>query len=218
MAQERRLAALRKPANCLYNLPMLIICHECDLVNRLPPTHGTALCARCGGVLHEPKPNSIEWTLALSLAGLVLFALSNAFPLLLFKIQGDMTYATLVGGVWQLFIEGEVALAGLVLVTTIAAPLLRLLLLVYLFAPLYFHWPLPPGLAWALKLNQSLLPWSMMEVFMLGILVSIVKLMGMASIVPGIALWSFAALIILMAEIRSVCDPELAWQRLETSQ
>lgn len=198
---------------------MLIVCHECDLVNRLPAphgtaAHGTALCARCGGVLHEPKPNSIERTLALTLTGLVLFALSNVFPLLLFKIQGDMTYATLVGGARQLLIEGEWALSGLVLLTTIAAPLLRLLLLLYLFVPLYLHWSLPPGLAWALKVNQNLLPWSMMEVFMLGILVSIVKLMSMATIVPGIALWSFAALIVVMAEVRSVFDPEVAWQHL----
>lgn len=194
----------------------LTVCHECDLVNRVPtlPEKATARCPRCGAVLHRHKRDCVRRTLALTLAGVVLFAVANTFPFLGFQLQGDLTQTTLITGVVQLYAAGELGMATLVFVTSIAAPALRLASLLYLFLPLYLN-RTPRYLAPLLILVERLNPWSMIEVFMLGILVALVKLAGMATIVPGAALWSFAVLILVMAGISAVMDPGEVWERLE---
>ena len=65
------------------------------------------------------------------------------------------------------------------------------------------------------RLLQKIQPWSMMEVFMLGILVSLVKLAKMAEIIPGLALWSFALLILVLAAASAAMDADAVWQRVE---
>jgi len=194
----------------------VMVCHECDLINRVPPLpeKASARCRRCGGLLHRHKPNSVARTLALSLAGLVLFSVANTFPFLGFQLQGNLTQTTLITGVRQLYASGELGMAALVFVTSIAAPALRLASLLYLFLPLYLN-RTPRYLAPVLIFVERLSPWSMIEVFMLGILVALVKLAGMATIVAGVALWSFAVLILVMAGINAVMDPQELWERLE---
>jgi paraquat-inducible protein A len=92
-------------------------------------------------------------------------------------------------------------------------PLVQLLLLVYVLLPLKFN-RIPWKLATVFRFQQSLGPWGMMEVFMLGILVSVVKLAGMADIVPGLALWSFALLIFVLAGAAAALDPEIIWEQV----
>jgi paraquat-inducible protein A len=194
----------------------LLVCHECDLINRVPalPEKASARCRRCGALLHKHKVNSIARTLALTLAGTVLFALANTFPFLGFQLQGNLTQTTLITGVRELYATGEPGLATLVFITSIAAPGLRLACLLYLFVPLYLN-RTPRYLAPALIFVQRLHPWSMIEVFMLGILVALVKLAGMATVVAGVALWSFAVLILVMVGISAAMDPGEVWERLE---
>jgi paraquat-inducible protein A len=86
--------------------------------------------------------------------------------------------------------------------------------MIYVLLPLRFN-RVPPGLAPLFRCLQSLQPWNMMEVFMLGILVSIVKLAKMAKIVPGIAVFSFLALIFVAAAATASLDPHLVWERWE---
>jgi len=194
----------------------LMVCHDCDLINRVPPLpeRASARCQRCGAVLHRHKRDGVRRTLALTLAGMVLFAVANTFPFLGFQLQGNLTQTTLITGVGQLYASGELGLAALVFVTSIAAPGVRLASLLYLFLPLYLN-RTPRYLAPVLIFVQRLNPWSMIEVFMLGILVALVKLAGMATIVAGVALWSFAVLILVMAGISTVMDPQDVWERLE---
>ena len=104
-------------------------------------------------------------------------------------------------------------LSLLVLLTTILVPLLQLLVLVYVLVPLYLN-RTPWKLGSIFRLFHSLQPWGMMEVFMIGILVAVVKLVGMAQIVPGLALWSFAVLIIVLAAAAANLDPRLVWERV----
>ena len=71
-------------------------CHECGLLQRNPPlpVGATARCVRCGCVLHRNRPDSLERTLALTLAGIVLFVIANSFPFLSFQMQGQTTETT----------------------------------------------------------------------------------------------------------------------------
>jgi len=179
---------------------MQIACHACDLLQLLPPLPpgGISKCLRCHSVLYRQKLDSLNRALAFSLAGLILLAVAHFFPFLAFRMQGQVTKALLITGVLNLYAQGMLVVATLVLMTTIVVPAVQLMLLLYVLVPLKFGhvpWRLPQ----MFRLLLNLTPWSMMEIFMLGILVSIVKLVGMATIVPGLALWSFALLVVVLA-------------------
>ncbi len=197
----------------------LMACHDCDLIQRIPalPEGGTARCIRCGAVLHQKKRNSLDRTLALATAGLVLFILANSFPFLAFKLETQVRETTLITGVQELYASGKQPIAILVLLTTVIVPFTQMLGMLYLILPLKLG-TVPAKLSQVFRLLKKIQPWSMMEVFMLGILVSIVKLGKMAKIVPGIALYSFLVLIFVLAAMTISLDDHLIWEKWEYRQ
>ena len=196
--------------------PSLVACPDCDLLNRLAgPATATLLCARCGAVLRRHRPDSIDRTLALVVAALLLFALANAFPFLAMQTGGLVQETTLLSGVHELWRQDLRLLAALVFCTCVLVPAAQLAGLLTILLPLRLGRRPPPGAARILRLVQAAAPWGMMEVFMLGILVALVKLGHMATIVPGVSVFSFAALIVVMAAALSTLDPALVWARLD---
>lgn len=196
--------------------PSLVACPDCDLLNRLDgPAAATLLCARCGAVLRRHRPDSIDRTLALVVAALLLFALANAFPFLAMQTGGLVQETTLLSGVHELWRQDLRLLAALVFCTCVLVPAAQLIGLGTILLPLRLGRRPPPGAARILRLVQAAAPWGMMEVFMLGILVALVKLGHMATIVPGVSVFSFAALIVVMAAALSTLDPALIWARLD---
>jgi paraquat-inducible protein A len=194
----------------------LIACHECDLLQRIPPHSGkhlTVKCPRCSAVLHRGIPNSVERSLALAIAGMILFIVSNAFPFLDFKMQGLENQATLWSGIRHLHAQGMWEIAALVFVTTILVPFLQLSTLLYVLGPLYLN-RTPWKLGTVFRFSGNMKPWSMMEVFLIGILVALVKLLGMAQIVPGPSLWSFAMLIVVLTAALANLDSQVVWERV----
>ena len=191
-----------------------IACHECDVIHRIKPLpgKGAAHCIRCGAVLYKHKPNSLERTLAFALAGLILFILANSFPFLGLKIGSQVRQTTLITGIHELYIQGMHVIAILVLITTVVAPFIQMLCMLYILLPLRFH-RLPEGLPRVFRFVNSVGPWGMMEVFMVGILVSVVKLAGMAKIIPGLSLYSFLALIFVLAAMTVSLDSHLIWHK-----
>jgi paraquat-inducible protein A len=194
----------------------LVACRDCDLLCRMPevPEGSLAYCARCGSVLRRRLRNSIERTLALSLAAALLFVVANAFPFLSFEMQGRITRTTLASGVVDLWQQGVPQVAVLVGITAIAAPFVQLALLLYVLLPLQLGrvpWQMPRLFRWLHRVH----PWSMMEVFLVGILVAITKLVDLAEVIPGLALWAFAALIVVLAGAQASLDSEAVWQRVE---
>lgn len=196
-----------------------IACHECDMIHRILslPEGGTARCSRCGSVLYRRKRNSLDRTLALTIAGLTLFVLANTFPFLSMKMQAQVQESVLFTGIRQLYVEGKWEVSLLVLFTTIVAPLAQLSGLLYILLPLKFN-RRPFMFAPVFRAVQNITPWSMMEVFMLGILVSVVKLAGMATIVPGISLFAFLGLIFVLAASAASLDSHLIWEQVGLKQ
>jgi paraquat-inducible protein A len=197
----------------------LIACHDCDLIHQVGPVPegSAARCSRCGALLFQHKPNSLERTLALTVAGLILFVVANSFPFLGFKIQAQVHKTLLITGVQELYHQGMWVLASVVLLTTIVLPAAQMLGLLYVLVPLRRN-RIPWKLKEVFRFIQSLRPWAMMEVFMLGILVSIVKLAKMATIVPGIAVFAFMALIFVLAASLAVLDPHAVWERIKIQE
>jgi paraquat-inducible protein A len=197
----------------------LVACHECDLLQRevALPGGGIARCGRCGAELYRDRPGSVDRSLALTAGALLLFIIANSFPILGLALQGQVINTTLYGAVERLWDEDMKSVAALVFVTTIAMPALELLALAYLLLPVRLG-RVPAGFALVFRTLQAVKPWGMVEVFMLGVLVSLVKLAHLAGVVPGIALWSFAALMLVMAALASVFDPRTLWQSAELAE
>ena len=193
----------------------LIACHECDLLHRTRPApeESVAKCRRCGAVLYRHKRNSLDRSLALALTGLILFILCNTYPFLALKKEGLVQETTLVSGVKELFNQGMLELAMLVLFTSFFAPFIQLSGMIYVLLPLKLNRK-PWKLALVFRFLQTIQPWSLLEVFMLGILVSVVKLRDTATVVPGIALYSFLALIFILAATTASFDPRIVWEKL----
>ncbi len=193
----------------------LVACHECDLLQReVPvPRGGVVRCVRCNAVLYRSHPDSFERTLALTAGGIVLFAIANSFPLIGLKIQGQLIETTLFQTVQTLWNEDMKSVGMLVFATTMLMPGLQLAALTYLLLPLRVG-RAPAHFAIVYRVMQSVRPWGMVEVFMLGVLVSLVKLAHLAGIVPGAALGAFAVLMFVMAAIAAVIDPRDLWARL----
>ena len=194
---------------------VLTQCHECGLLQRNPrlPEGAAARCGRCGSTLHRNLPDSLDRTLALTVAGIALFIIANSFPFLSFQMQGRMTETTLATGVVDLYAQGMWELSAVVLFTSILAPGVQLTLLLLVLVPLKLG-RLPRGFPTLFRYVRTLTPWGMMDVFLLGILVSVVKLADMASIIPGISLFAFGVLIFVLAGAQASLDPDIVWSKI----
>ena len=193
-----------------------IACHECDLIHDIPsmPNRAAAVCVRCGCVLFRAKTDSIDRTLAWTFAGLVLYAVAVSFPFLAMK-NGPISNETgLLTGIEFLYRQGIIPLAALVLLTCVLIPLIQMLGLLYIFIPLKLNFRVKYAIP-VFRLFKHIKPWSMMEIYMLGILVSIVKLGKMATIVPGLAVIAFGILIFVLNFALSAVDEHMVWEKLE---
>ena len=193
----------------------LVACHECDLLQRESalPAEGTLRCCRCNAELYRAHPNSIDRALAYTLTSIVLFVIGNVYPIVGLAVNGDLVETTLLGAVRVLYKDGMWPIAGLVLATTFLMPLLQMTAMTYLLVPLRLNRrPLQADLVF--RLMHLAQPWGMTEVLILGMLVALVKLAHIASVVPGVALWSFGALMLLLAAAGSAFDPRALWQRM----
>jgi paraquat-inducible protein A len=194
----------------------VIACEFCDLLHRpLPLRPGEkAKCSRCGGVLARSSRNPIQGTLALTISALVLLVLANVFPFLEINLEGQVRENTIATGVVGLWDGGAQALAVLILFTTILAPALRILGLLYVLLPLSLG-RVPPGVAGAVRFQESLVSWAMLDVYMLALLVTLVKMAQMARIQLEMGAWCFVALFIVLTLVSAFYDREALWDRVE---
>ena len=192
-----------------------IACHECDLIHDIPamPSRAAAVCVRCGCVLFRAKTDSIDRTLAWTLSGLVLYVVAVSFPFLAMKNGPIGNETGLLTGIEFLYRQGIIPLAALVLLTCILIPLIQMLGLLYVFIPLKLNVRVKYAIP-VFRLFKHIKPWSMMEIYMLGILVSIVKLGKMATIVPGLAVIAFGILIFVLNFALSAVDEHMVWEKL----
>jgi len=196
-------------------------CRECDLLVRTADvpgsSHYSALCPRCGALLYRRSRRGLENTLALACAALMLLAIANAFPLVGVSIQGQRIDTTVVGAAVQLWREGMPVVSILVLATTILTPLLEILAVIWLTLPLMLG-RRPAGFARVLRVLQAAHPWAMVEVFIVGILIALVKLAHLADVLPGPALLGFGLLMLVLATVSSVIEPRDLWQAWEEAR
>ena len=197
----------------------LIACHNCDLLHRLQslPEKTNARCRRCGSLLAAYYPETVDRTLACAITGLVLLFIANAFPFLLLESQGAILETTLITGATIISKQITPGLAILVLCTSILFPFLFLGSLVYVLLPMKLGHR-PPGAPWIFRLSLFMRPWSMTEVFLLGVLVSVVKLANLATIIPGKSMIAFLALVFIMAATNLYLEPRTIWENMDKAR
>lgn len=193
----------------------LVACPACDLLHQRRDliTAGSARCSRCGSLLYHAASQSLDRPLALTLTAIVLLVLANAFPFINLSLNGQTEQARLVTGVLSLYDQGWFWLSLLVLLTGIIFPLLQLVGLAYVLLPLHFGYT-APHIAQFYRWVRYLQPWAMTDIFMLGIFVSAAKLAGTGSILPGVSLYAFVALLFVLPAAFAALKPESIWERL----
>ncbi|MGH0036203.1 MAG: paraquat-inducible protein A [Myxococcota bacterium] len=195
----------------------MIACEFCDYLHRAPSLGAgeRAYCARCGALLGRVSRNPIDGTLALALSAAGLLVLANVFPFLRFSLEGQVQENRILTGVLGLWDAGQIGLAALILFTTILAPALRILGLLYVLIPLRWG-AVPPAVARVLRLQERLISWAMLDVYMLALLVALVKLAQMAQVTLELGAYCFLGLFTVLTLVSVYYDREALWDRVET--
>lgn len=197
----------------------LTACHQCDLLLAElvdPAARGVVLCPRCGAKLGRRSGGNLEQILALTATALVLLLLANIFPVVGLNLQGHQVETSLYGAASQLWRDDMPLVGALLLVTTTLIPLLELSVLAWLVWPLW-RGRRPAGFVFLFRAMQLAHPWAMVEVFLLGVLVALVKLSHLADILLGPALLCLAALMLILTSIGDFLDPHEMWQAWEAA-
>jgi len=190
----------------------LCACLECDLLHRQAPIAdgSVALCRRCGAPLYHAPEKRLEGPVALTLAAAILLAIAQGNALLELQLAGFSSSATFVGAVEALQEHGMAPLAVVVGTTAVVLPWLELGLLAAMLLPLW-RGRVPRYLGLATRLMQRVHPWNMLEVFLLGVLVALVRLGDLADVIVGPALWALGALIVTLTVLASMLDRQAFW-------
>jgi paraquat-inducible protein A len=193
----------------------VVACPDCDLLNRIDWNSARQqVCPRCNAVLFRPRPNGIERGLACVSAAFIFFVLANTFPFLAMKSAGLVQETTMLSGIRELWHQKGYLLSGIIFLTCFLLPLLQLCGLLYILAPLYvFKRPAPQAIH-AFRTVKELSPWCMTEVFLIGVIVALVKLGHMATIIPGVSVFSLGAFIFIIAAAHISLDHHDLWSRL----
>jgi paraquat-inducible protein A len=189
----------------------LIACHECDTLFRKPRLVGrtVARCPRCGASLYRGVSRKLDAICAMTLAALITFVIAQGFPIVELETNGITTQTTLFGALVALWSEDMQIVAVMVFCSTILFPLTELVALLYVLVPLRAGY-VPAYFNRVLRAIQFVRPWGMIEVFMLGVLITIVKMVSLARVIPEAALFAFGALTLMFAVVVTF-DPRVLW-------
>ncbi|HEX3355931.1 MAG TPA: paraquat-inducible protein A [Tepidisphaeraceae bacterium] len=201
-------------------MPDLIACRVCGQVHAPEPLEpGTlAECIQCGSTMKRHFAHSLHLTGALSLAALILYWPANIFPILKMEIYGASSQNTVWQGCVRLFQDRDYIVAVIVFLASILIPLLKLLGLFLLVIARKFkmsRWRM--ARMWIYKIIDAIGRWAMLDVFVLAILVSLVKLQRLATIIPGPGLLAFSAVVVLTILASACFDPEVIWKDEEAA-
>lgn len=203
-----------------YNSPVadasLVACSHCDLLQRLPDLAigGSARCPRCDKELWRRREDSLNRTLALTLAAMVLYIVANAVPMLGLTIVGRSASTTVLGGVQTLWQDDQQLVAGLVLFTVVIAPALQISLMLMIVVGA-LRPTAPRWVRTLLRHQPTTRTWSMIEVMMLGVLVALVKIADYATVIPGVALFVLGTLVFVLTAMQSSFDEREVWAKVE---
>jgi len=195
----------------------LVACPQCDTLHNATalPDHTRAYCQQCGVVLMTSQPEAMARILSLALTAFVMMIAAISFPFLTLD-AGGFHNATSVMDAILAFNKGlAFPLAIAVAFFIVVIPLIRLGALIYALGPLVREQPARVGARVAFGIAEKLRPWSMAEIFIVGVTVALVKVAGLAAVTIGPAFWAFAGVVIItVLKDQLICRYSI-WEALE---
>lgn len=195
---------------------VFIVCHVCDALWLRPDlaANARAVCSRCNTTLLNEKSRSIQRTVALTLAGLILYLVAVSFPFIHLERAGLSNKMSVIDAVRVLWTNDMFLLSVATALFILVFPLLQLVvffslgvLLMYRVSLSYFH-------AFALRFTYQIAPWSMAEIFMVGVIVSLVKVGELADVELGPAFWAMASLNLVLLLTTAVNTRDSLWRQI----
>ncbi len=190
----------------------LIACHECDLLqSRVILKRGEkARCSRCQAILYRHHLQGFRHELAFTITAAVMLFIADVFPIATLYVRGQETEASVIEIINTLTVQQHVSLALLVLATLVVMPALEILSMFYLLFKIK-QGASASRIAGILRLRKEVKPWVLVDVFMLGVIVSLVKLTPLATLNIGIATWAFGGVLISFMLTAYVFDEGKIW-------
>ena len=206
-ATEQQLATL--------SLEALVACHDCDLLMRKPRLGDgeSAECPRCGYELFRHRHRVLRRSLALVIAALLLYVPANFLPIMQLNLLGQTTEDTVWSGVVGLYDSGMQGIALVVFLCSMAVPLLKLLCQLLVLLSIRLDCGRSYGLL-LYRIYHHMREWGMLEVYLMGILVAIVKLLDLADLSLGLGLFCFVALLLVQVWLEVTMSPHQIWEAL----
>jgi paraquat-inducible protein A len=197
----------------------MVACPDCDLLQEeveLGP-RCVATCARCGAQLFRNIPHSVDNALACMIGAAIFFVIANAFPVMSLEAQGLTNSTTLLGSAQALYDDNERLVAILMFMTTMLLPGIDIATTIYLLGSVRLG-HIPRGLSFAYRLMRAVRPWTMMQVFLIAVIVSLVKLSHMATVILGIGVYALAGAIVMIAAYSTMYEPRAFWARVRETR
>ncbi len=194
-----------------------IACHTCHFL-ALPEDleNNASRCPRCDSIIHSRKPNSLSRTWALLLASIIFYIPANVFPIMTVISFGQKTSDTIISGIIHLIYSGQWIIGLVVFVASVAVPIFKIAALSFLALSIRYmkNWR-PTGRTRLYRFVETIGRWSMIDVFMISILIALVKLKALATIEAGPGALAFAAVVIFTMFAAMTFDPRLIWDQVE---
>jgi len=194
----------------------MLVCHACGLLSRAPAHSHEINCPRCGDHVHFRKPDSIARTWALLITAMILYIPANVLPMMhtssLFGSQSD----TIMSGVVYFWTSGSWYLALIIFFASIMVPMLKMIALVLLLVTTQrrSRWQLQQRTK-LYRVVEFVGRWSMLDIYVVAIIVALVQLQALATITPGPGAIAFGGVVVLTMFAAMAFDPRLMWDSLE---
>ncbi|NMX63405.1 paraquat-inducible membrane protein A [Pseudomonas sp. WS 5059] len=195
----------------------ILICTECHELNRQDPETDEQTCTRCGALVHARRPNSLMRTWALLITAAILYIPANLLPIMTINSLGQGAPSTIMAGVIELVQHGMFPIAAVVFIASILVPTFKLVGIALLLFSVQRHQPLSARQRIIMyRFIEFIGRWSMLDIFVIAILVAVVNFGRLASIEANLGAVAFASVVILTMFAAVTFDPRLIWDNTES--
>ncbi len=195
----------------------IVVCNECHELNRQEPDSTSQTCTRCGAIVHARRPNSIARTWALLIAASILYIPANLLPIMTVSTLGQGSPDTIMSGVITLLKHGMVPIAAVVFIASILVPTFKLVGIGLLLYSVQRRQPLSARQRILMyRFIEFIGRWSMLDIFVIAILVAVVNFGRIASVEANLGAVAFATVVILTMLAALTFDPRLIWDNTES--
>ena len=195
----------------------ILICTECHELNKQEPDTDEQTCTRCGALIHARRPNSLARTWALLVTAAILYIPANLLPIMTVNSLGQGEPSTIMAGVIQLVQHGMFPIAAVVFIASILVPTFKLVGIALLLYSVQRHQPMSARQRILMyRFIEWIGRWSMLDIFVIAILVAVVNFGSLASIEPGYGATAFASVVVLTMLAALTFDPRLIWDNTDS--